>query len=502
MPPAANTASSLLRDSRLHPLRQPILWLTLLYLVFELGFSARLLDVSSGNVAAAELRDIERVGRSLSGIALALALLPLLLRSRRLGRAGKLAGTLLLCGASILAMFWLQSRLVQYLADSLDGGERRNAVFLSVAAVALSNGEMQVARLDLGEAGAGSPSGKAFVAVFPALALSKPDLDQDATPVLRQLLMRRLTDGCDIGKPGCLGSAADFHDMIWLPLYMQIVDSYRIYSNAAQAYHAARRELPQRVQAAWQAHIAGRQDQKPDPLERAAFEQAVRARIEQDADNAAKRIMNDSFSADLPMNLVRFEEFFRHPAIQQKIRSALGVSDSGWVLPAVAREDDVRSRIFEPLLAPQIEAQLHSFRAPPAAYEDDGEYAALGREAADRVIVPPVALAFSLAGGLGHLFKFGFLLLALFWRPALPRGLIMGGLLACLVYIPLHLPNAVVESPAYPVLHRYATEGFSPAGAGLIEWVIRAQAFAYPCNEAIRRYVLNGLSFGYGGRQS
>lgn len=505
MAAASRPAPGALRR-RLHILRQPILWLTLLYLVFELGFSARLLDVSSSNISMANLRDIERIGRTLSGIALALALLPLLLRHPRLSRSSKLAGALLLTTLCIGFMFWFQSWLVNRLTDNLDARDRRNAVFLSFAAVALSNGEMRVARLDLGEAGIGSPSAKAFVAAFPALALTKPDLEQDATSIMRQLLRRRVTEACEPGTPGCIGTAAHFHDMVWLPLYIQAVENYRLYAEGAKAYHATRREIPQRQEEAWRAHRIKQGGRAIRPGERDAINNAVRTQIEREADAAAQKIMRDSFGADMPLNLVRFEDFFRHPAVQRRVRDALQVSDPQIVFPAVAKEDDVRERIFEPLLAPMIEAQMAPFLAPPEAYDTSGTMAARGREAADRVIVPPIALAFSLLGGLGHLFKLGFLLLTITfparpgrqaWRSALPRAAIMGTAVAILVYVPMHMPNNVVQSPAFPVLHRYATERFSMAGADTIEWIIRAQAFAYPCNEAIRRHILLGLNFGY-----
>ncbi|MBP6819065.1 MAG: hypothetical protein KBC46_07165 [Ferrovibrio sp.] len=511
MPSPARASQAKNQGGRLAIFRQPILWLTLLYLAFELGFSARLLDVSSGTVSPEMLKDVERIGRSLSGLALALALLPLLLNRADLSWRAKLGGALLLTALCIGGMFWFQSWLVRELTEELDARDRRNAVFLSLAAVALSNGEMRVARLDLGPEGSGSPSAKAFVAAFPALALTKPDLEQDALNVMRQLLRRRITEACEPGTPGCFGTAADFHDMVWLPLYLRVVESYARYSDGAQAYHAARRLIPERQEAAWREYLASRKIRQGSAAERAAIDLAVRNRVEQEADHAAQSIMRDSFGADLPLNLVRFEDFFRHPTIQARMHALLpqpfqALAASLPMLPAVADENEVQSRVFEPLLQPLIEAQMEPLLAPLADYEDEGRLGERGREAAERVIVPPVALGFSLAGGLGHLFKLGFLLLLIIfprqqgkpaWHSGLPRAALMGSGVALLVIVTLAQPNSVVESPAYPVLHRYATERFTAAGATTIEWIIRMQAYAYPCNEAIRRHLLFDLSYGY-----
>lgn len=66
--------------------------LTIIYLCFELGFNARLLDVVGGNVKPEDVEGVEFYGRSLSGIAAALVVLQLMWRRRLKNNGAALAG--------------------------------------------------------------------------------------------------------------------------------------------------------------------------------------------------------------------------------------------------------------------------------------------------------------------------------------------------------------------------------------------------------------------------
>src|SRR6188472_2362451 len=57
--------------------------ITSIYLVFELAFNARLLDVVGGNASMDDVHHIEVYGRTLSGIAAALVALQLLMAAHR-----------------------------------------------------------------------------------------------------------------------------------------------------------------------------------------------------------------------------------------------------------------------------------------------------------------------------------------------------------------------------------------------------------------------------------
>ncbi|WP_291750922.1 hypothetical protein [Candidatus Sulfuricurvum sp. RIFRC-1] len=60
--------------SKFPSFKNPLLWITLLYLIFELSFSARLLDVAGGVSSQNDIDGIETYGRMLSGIAAGLFL--------------------------------------------------------------------------------------------------------------------------------------------------------------------------------------------------------------------------------------------------------------------------------------------------------------------------------------------------------------------------------------------------------------------------------------------
>jgi hypothetical protein len=96
---------------------------TTLYLCFELAFNARLLDVVGGVVDPTQLRNIERFGRGLSGIAVALVVLQLLLgRRERKGKGnGKPAGSVNVgccTGAAVLVFVLIEAGVDQFVSDS------------------------------------------------------------------------------------------------------------------------------------------------------------------------------------------------------------------------------------------------------------------------------------------------------------------------------------------------------------------------------------------------
>ncbi|MDU1084189.1 MAG: hypothetical protein E7A34_07360 [Leclercia adecarboxylata] len=137
------------------------------------------------------------------------------------------------------------------------------------------------------------------------------------------------------------------------------------------------------------------------------------------------------------------------------------------------------------------------------------------------MIVPPIALMFSLLGALTHLAKLLYLLLlplsaALLyitsWRPVrlLNRHpLTFPVLLICLLPgVFSMMNNSITASPAYHAL-RHGLQGAEVAitdepsrlGGGTLLRVIHAvsigQSYSYPLNHALRQNLLMGFDFGY-----
>ena len=138
--------------------------LTIIYLCFELGFNARLLDVVGGDVKPHDVEDVEFYGRSLSGIAAALVVLQLMWR-RRLKNGGKDGSgpswkkILLWCTFTAVLVFMVLKTFVTVLVNTRDAEFRRELA--TPPAVPAGNGDdggvLRVA--DVAEQTGGDPAG-------------------------------------------------------------------------------------------------------------------------------------------------------------------------------------------------------------------------------------------------------------------------------------------------------------------------------------------------------
>jgi len=163
----------------------------------------------------------------------------------------------------------------------------------------------------------------------------------------------------------------------------------------------------------------------------------------------------------------------------------------------------------------QVHDRHDALLAPESAYADGGSLEDEGRSAMKSLVVPPFALALSLAGALVHLFKSanyiiraikpnlgaGFLRHGLarlpFGRRTNRRGQALLAAVALLAVSAFFLPNQVSRSVAFGYFERQTAANLGVAAAAGSGWVVQAQPFFYPLNEGIRRHVLLGLSYGY-----
>ena len=120
--------------------------LTIVYLCFELGFNARLLDVVGGNVEPAAVEDVEFYGRSLSGIAAALVVLQLMWRRRlRIETTGPSWKKIMLwCTFTAVLVFMVLKTFVTVLVNTRDAEFRRMAFSTTLMQRSLVGGSLQL----------------------------------------------------------------------------------------------------------------------------------------------------------------------------------------------------------------------------------------------------------------------------------------------------------------------------------------------------------------------
>jgi hypothetical protein len=391
----------------------PMTLLTGAYLAFEIPFGALLLEIVSNGADADAISRLEHAGRLIAGAALALALLPYVLkralrRGRRPGRALVVAvGGFL----AVVAMAFVAQRV---LVDSI--AERSSAADRKAAVQALSIRAAFPADLSH------DPATRAAAALAPLAAFVRPAALTDAgglTELAREQALRAVGDAGELRR----GAYAD-----GLGKARELYAGYRATQDALDG---AQREAGQASAKAWKDwyrwlddHTYGLamkwgvkspEDQKnyarivrdrgvpvPQgwyPLDEATFRAAAERAF---LDRARKQAP----VSDLPSGIASFDAFLRHPAVQARMRSAVGPIAASFAAGENADDTSFRTLAWSPAVSNARESIVTDATAPVASYADGGPRAALGKSAVRAIAVPPIALLLSLLGLTVHLFKF------------------------------------------------------------------------------------------------
>ena len=150
---------------------------------------------------------------------------------------------------------------------------------------------------------------------------------------------------------------------------------------------------------------------------------------------------------------------------------------------------------------------MNGLLRPVADFADGGPSEEEGRRAMEALVVPPIALAFSLAGALVHIFKAANYLTLWLSRFLMYRlrgvtrtvrttaflirfrreALVLSAL--TLAVAPCFVSNRISTSQGFGWLLEHTAENLPWAGrpiAGGMRWAVQAQPYFYPVNEAVR----------------
>ena len=167
-----------------------------------------------------------------------------------------------------------------------------------------------------------------------------------------------------------------------------------------------------------------------------------------------------------------------------------------------------REQVYEPVMALLVEQTLKPYNAQLAELADGQPQAELGRSAYRRMIVPPLALGFSMLGALVHVFKSLFYLVQLASGVAFRRSSVK---FACVIVLSLLLfslapyvvSSEVAAQPLYQTLlnkvrqlggHGEPTLGGRVLAFGM-DGAVHVEKIGYGLFEAVRVDVLRGVEF-------
>lgn len=527
--------------------------ITLTYLICELAFNSRLLDLVGSVSTADEVHNMERYGRTLTAIAAALLALQFslmgLVRLKKKGvwltAKASTALVLLICLITGTVTWHAVEWVIERQVTKSTGEFRQMSLLAQLYQHALIEGQQTLEGIPLDSGGGQaqtwtSPSGKAFLATLPVL-LSSSDryrklLERDAEQNLRDNISAR-----EGGVRGYyelwLQARGEVHKQ-FVAYYndeMDISETVRLeqarawqrYERSLEAKRLKTWNVPRRYYATVRKQVRGQGVPVTNdwsPSDRTGFNAAV-AKAARQKYLAQRTVVYKGVT--LPKRL-DWGVFFRLEVIQKELREKLLLPANTLVREEYPLNDKLKQFALElhtPHLNEAVKQQLPELRAAVSSYSAGGSNEKLGEDAARAVIVPPIALIFSLVGALTHLAKLLYLVLVpltatlLTRRPSRPVRFLNRhplafpvALIAVLVVTFSLINNSITESVAYKNLKDglagakiTITDEPLPLSGGAVLRVMHAvsigQSYSYPINQYLREHVLQGFDFGYVTRE-
>lgn len=527
--------------------------ITLTYLICELAFNSRLLDLVGSVSTADEVHNMERYGRTLTAIAAALLALQFsLMGIVRLKKKGvwltakaSTALVLLICLITGTLTWHAVEWVIERQVTKSTGEFRQMSLLAQLYQHALIEGQQTLEGIPLDSGGGqaqtwNSPSGKAFLATLPVL-LSSSDryrklLERDAEQNLRDNISAQ-EGGVRGYYEAWIQARGEVHKQ-FVAYYnddMDISETVRLeqarawqrYERSLEAKRLKTWNVPRRYYATVRNQV--RRQGVPvandwSPSDRTGFNAAV-AKAARQKYLAQRTVVYQGVT--IPKRL-DWGVFFRLDVVQKALREKLLLPANTLVREEYPLNDKLKQFALElhtPHLNEAVKQQLPELRAAVSSYSAGGVNEKLGEDAARAVIVPPIALIFSLVGALTHLAKLLYLVLVPLtatlltrrsWRPvqflnrhplAFPVALI-----AVLVVTFSLINNSITESVAYKNLKDglagakiTITDEPLPLSGGAVLRVMHAvsigQSYSYPINQYLREHVLQGFDFGYVTRE-
>ncbi|CTQ47226.1 hypothetical protein [Roseibium aggregatum] len=391
-------------EARIQPYAIPMLLLTATYLAVEVAFAGYLVDALSGFITHEDIGRIEVFGKLLSGTAVVIAYWGRLASKGSARRLGTYIRTAIFCLVVVYAALTGVNKAIV----SLSSPEFRQQAYQA----AFSRSVLK----------RGGETSKAYVAVAPALLMSSDTIARD--------LKVSETEMATIGTEAALGSVTEFRGAFFRKL-----DADRIYDRYREGvleYQMEKAKIPYRKRKEWievkarqikhsvpdtpgvkNAYFASRvvreigqeyfRGGKWRTTDVQAFYRAIELRAHHDIEKEYRRRVEREVGAYLPPGLEK-REFVMSKPVQERIREQMAfpvtVSISPWM-----SETDFEQHVYRQVLAQEAALAVRRFNASAQYFDDGRTLEEVGRNAVSVVVVPALAIVFSLLGSMFHLVK-------------------------------------------------------------------------------------------------
>lgn len=523
--------------------------ITLVYLICELSFNARLLDLVGSIATTKQIHSMERFGRALTSIAVALLVLQLALSvlarrqpaGKRLSPAGAIVATGLLCLSAATGTWYSVQTFIETQVSRSSSTFRQTALQAQLYQQGLINGSQILEGIPQDKNGGQtlswrSPSGKAFLAMLPLLLSGV----ERYHALIRDGAEQNLRDSLSAREGGVRG----FYTA-WLNARQKIRLEYDAYYNDRLDLSDVIKKNQKNAWERYETELA-RHHMTPDsvpfyfagrvrkmvqrqgvpvynrwrPSDQASFNAAVELNVRRQY--LSKRTV--SFNGVTIPKRLGWETFFELKVVQDPLHKSMHIPASIRIKAKYPLNDSLRTFATEvqiPHLNLLVKEQLPQLLAPEQTYQNGGLNEERGKDAARAVLVPPIALMLSLCGALTHLTKLLYLLVVQV-SPVLIRKwpsritgvlnrhplLFPSGITCALILMFSSMDNSITSSSMYEGF-RQTLEGepvnvtgeplLLSAGALLkvVQTVSIGQSYTWPFNNMLRKTLLGGFNFGF-----
>jgi len=514
--------------------RGPVLYLltgiTLIYLLLEFAFNARLLDAVGGVGSADAIEGIETWGRCLSGFALALFFWPMVLKAEWGDQVMRISALGFVTAAIMTVVYIGERELVDLIVRISSPGQRYAAANLMLLQQSLVTGDAHVRDLELSKQQMNGPDGKAFLATFPMLLLQISDVekriaDQKAT------LVRRAVDKAYGGPVGAFNHYVDALKELKMAYDGQYLSGSRKYQAAlntiptrqAEAWADYERSLrikglsPDSVPLAYHDRVRREVRQKGvnvpgnwRPNDRAGFNQAIANSVKATADNEYQAGVRRALGEFVAPNLSA-EAFMLTPPIQRRLLAGLQFPCEVTVKLGYQTPSEFDRGVYGRVVDLVTQKKLNSLSGRLADYADGARFGTSGKDSMRALVAPPMALAFSVAGAVAHILKLTiFLVLECGLAHCFRNGWYKFGAIVLGIVLMMGSFSAFLSSPItrQPLYQQHVHDAvLSEEGRVISLWraplvhairgTIQVQPYAYPLFEWVRQTLLHDLDFGY-----
>ncbi|MFC6687984.1 hypothetical protein [Jhaorihella thermophila] len=450
---------------------------TLLYLIVELSFNAKLLDVVGTTTNKDDIDQIEFWGRIISGCAITIALWGIYLRKDLSFKFQKFR-LVKLATIGFMAAYAIQYGILSAIENVSDAETRRKAKILSFVTSGVQNGDVDLAGLN-GNLDKTSPDYKTFMAVFPVMALYVSDLDKKIAPHLETVVYRIMKR--QLGDPGV------YYDSAYVKADAYARKLFEQHNAILAEYeHKMREVVPKNTQILWDSIQTALDKKYPsgyippfarsnlyvyltnqgidipitwhpkNPYWKRVFFEKAREKFERDVNKWAERaVFNFYYRSDykLPTKL-NLAEFSLLPKVRHEWNRELPIFeyDEKIKLPAGLSKEQFISQFWEPALKKRAKFSYKTMMFGAKTYEQDYSQYEDGVQAIRYTFVPLVAFCFSLIGGIFHIMKVAYL------GSRLLPGHRFVGLTVCVmsisvifgsIWIEANQASPVIETPLY-----------------------------------------------------